>query len=111
MFEHKPPISLQSELAEIERNDGTSTRAIRELKDQLVRFNSNSNTLDPAEALADKWKRDKCGREWTRDRVAALVWHALKVRREVNALNPEAWELFVNVITTGETPDWYKDWQ
>jgi hypothetical protein len=74
MFEHKPPISLQSKLAEIDRAEGKDTQALREIKDQLIRFNSNSNTLDPVEFLADKWGRNpKTGKVWTREMVAAVV--------------------------------------
>jgi hypothetical protein len=112
MFDQKPPITLQSELAEIDRAEGKDTQALHEIKQQLIRFNSNSNTLDPVEFLADKWGRNpKTGKVWTREMVAAVVREAVRVRREMNALNPEAWELFVSVLTTGEKPDWYRDWE
>jgi hypothetical protein len=111
-MEHKPIISLQSELHEIQKQEGTEphSRAMRELQQQLRTFHANTN-VDPAESLAEKWRVDKCGRPWTRDKVANLVSHALKVRKEVDGLNDEAWELFLSVITTGETPTWYDDWK
>jgi hypothetical protein len=110
MFDQKPNISLQSELAEVARAEGSSHKDVMQgLKDQLRVFRDNPN-IDPAEALADKWKRDKCGKEWHRDRVANLVSWAMKIRKEMTALNDEAAELFFNVLRNGP-PDWFKDWQ
>jgi hypothetical protein len=110
MFDKKPHISLEGELAEIDRTDGTSTRHITELQVQLKRF-LNTPNIDPAEALADTWRKDKVGRVWTRDRIAALIAHALKIRKETDALNDEARELFLSVLATGTTPEWFKDFQ
>jgi hypothetical protein len=111
-FQEKPLITLAGELAQIAEQDGSSAhkRAMTELQAQLKRYHNNPNT-DPADQLANEWGKDKTGKLWTRDRIAALIAWALKIRKETDALHEPAMALFLEVLSTGHTPDWFKDFQ
>jgi hypothetical protein len=110
-MERKKIISLQSELAEIEKAEGLDTKWKREIAEQVERC--KNATDDEPETLARQWGSDLKGDPFTRERVAALIGFALEVHRKINALprGGEARKLFLQVLDGGEAPSWYtRDW-
>jgi hypothetical protein len=83
-MEQKKIISLQSELAEIEKAEGLDTKWKRELQEQMERC--KNATDDEPSRLAASWKKDSKGTRFDRNRVVELAFLAEARARKINAL-------------------------